>query len=66
MEVSRPGIGRVFFLTSVTLFPAASVKKVIKYPEFVGSVVVAAYEQIKIICQMSRGFFFLTHTRTAS
>lgn len=56
MEVS--GLGRVF-LASVTLFPPASVKRLLSILGLtVGFVVVTVYEQIKIICQMSQGFFF--------
>lgn len=49
-------------LTSVTLFPPASVKRLLSIPSLtVGFVVVTVHEQIKIICQMSRGFFFESH-----
>lgn len=46
-------------MTSVTLFPPVSVKRVLSIQSLtVGFVVVTVYEQIKIICQMSQGFFF--------
>lgn len=49
-------------LTSVTLFPPASVKRLLSIMSLtVGFVVVTVYEQIKIICQMSQGFFFESH-----
>lgn len=49
-------------LTSIALFPPASEKRILSIPSLtVGFVVVTAYVQIKIICQMSRGIFFESH-----
>lgn len=49
-------------LTSVTLFPPAPVKRLLSIPSLtVGFVVVTVYEQIKIICHMSPGFFSESH-----
>lgn len=47
---------------SVTLFPPASGRRLLSILSLtVGFVVVTVYEQIKIICQMSQGFFFKLH-----